>query len=117
MHDRAIESLAAGTNGDPFAVLGPHALAGGRGVAVRAFQPAASSMEIVGATTVAMTRRHPAGVFDAIVEDAEMPFAYELRTPLPDGTVRQAQDPYRLGPIFTPSQAHPFGEGHWLRHS
>ena len=31
-----IHKGAAGTNGDPFAVLGPHAMARGTGVAVRA---------------------------------------------------------------------------------
>src|SRR5687768_6314678 len=95
MHDRAIDSLAAGTNGDPFAVLGPHALASGRGVAVRAFQPAASGVEVVGATVTAMTRIHSSGVFEAIVENASVPFSYELRTTFPDGTTQQAQDPYR----------------------
>ena len=114
MHERAIESLAAGTNGDPFAVLGPHAITSGGGVAVRAFQPAASSVEVVASRTVAMTRMHPAGVFEAIIEDAELPFAYELRTTLPDGSVRQVQDPYRFTPIFTPYDAHLFGEGNLL---
>ena len=60
--DSAIAALAAGTHRDPFAILGPH-----DGV-VRAFQPAAVSMQLRVVSTGAllpMTKRHPAGVFEA----------------------------------------------------
>jgi len=110
--ERALDSLAGGTHGDPFALLGPHAVRGGRGVSVRAFHPAAARVEIVRASGVTpMTRRHNAGIFEATIDDAAMPLTYELRVTYPDGAVHQAQDPYRFAPIFSPYDAHLFAEG------
>ena len=110
----ALDSLAAGSHGDPFAVLGPHAHRGG-GVIVRAFHPAASSVEIVRASGVTpMTRRHAAGIYEAVIEDAALPIEYELRVGYPDGVTRQAHDPYNFAPIFSPFDAHLFGEGNLL---
>ena len=67
-HDTALESalaaLAAGQNRDPFAVLGPQADERGRGVIVRAFQPAALAIDLHLVATDElrpMTRRDPAG--------------------------------------------------------
>ena len=114
--DRALDSLAAGTHGDPFALLGPHAMRGGRGVVVRAFHPAASRVEIVRAAGVTpMSRRHSAGIYEAEIEDASLPLSYELRVTYPNGDVHQAQDPYRFPPIFSPYDAHLFGEGNLLQ--
>ncbi len=112
--DRAIDSLAAGTHGDPFAVLGPHSHPRG-GIAIRAFHPAASLVEVVQPGRVTpMTRRHPSGVFEAVIDDVA-PLAYELRVTYPGGPVQQTQDPYRFGPVFTPYDAHLFGEGNLLQ--
>ncbi|MDQ3071020.1 MAG: 1,4-alpha-glucan branching protein GlgB [Acidobacteriota bacterium] len=109
--DCAIESLAAGTNGDPFAILGPHALTGGSGVAIRAFHPAATGAALViGGAEIAMTRRHPSGVFEAIVDEPSLPLEYEIRV-TSGGAVRQARDPYAFAPVFSPYDAHLFGEG------
>ncbi len=114
--DRAIDSLAGGANGDPFAVLGPHALARGAGVAVRAFHPAAARVDLVrsgGATS--MARRHASGLFEAVLEEARLPVEYELRVTYPDGHIHQPQDPYRFPPVFTPYDAHLFSEGNLLQ--
>ena len=114
--DRALDSLAAGTNADPFAVLGPHALSSGTGVAVRAFHPAAARVDLMrNGAAVEMTRRHPAGGYEAIVSDASMPFDYTLRVTYPDGHVHQFDDPYRFAPVFSAYDAHLFGEGNLLR--
>src|SRR5687768_9840766 len=91
--DRALDSLAGGTHGDPFALLGPHARRGGRGAIVRAFHPAASRVEVVQASGVtAMVRTHNAGIYEAVLDDARLPFTYELRVTYPDGTVHTAQE-------------------------
>jgi 1,4-alpha-glucan branching enzyme len=108
------DSLAAGTHGNPFAVLGPHARRGG-GVVVRAFHPAAARVEIVRPAGVTpMTRAHGAGIYEAVIDDAVMPLDYELRVIYPDGAARQAQDPYRFAPVFSSFDAHLFGEGNLL---
>src|SRR5688572_29673985 len=110
--ERAIDALAAGANSDPFAILGPHRLARGKGVAIRAFHPAAARVEVVRASgTQEMQRRHAAGVFEAVLDDASMPPRYALRVIYPDGSARQAEDPYRFAPIFPSYDAHLFGEG------
>ncbi len=42
----ALTALANGQNRDPFAVLGPHPDADGRGLVIRTFQPAARGVEV-----------------------------------------------------------------------
>src|SRR5688572_3252017 len=114
--ERAIESLAAGSNNDPFAVLGPHRLPSGKGVAIRAFHPAAARVEVVRpAGTEEMSRRHASGVFEAVLPDATLPLTYKLRVVYPDGSAHQADDPYRFAPVFSPYDAHLFGEGNLLQ--
>ena len=114
--DRALDALAGGTHGDPFALLGPHRQRDGRGVVIRAFHPAATSVEIVRAAGVTpMTRTNSAGIYEGVLEDADMPLRYELRVTYPGGVVHQAQDPYRFPPIFSPYDAHLFGEGNLLQ--
>src|SRR2546422_4848574 len=68
--DAALAALAAGQHRDPFAVLGPHRDEAGRGIVIRAFNPAARSIDLVLPATGdrrAMSRREPHGVFEAIV--------------------------------------------------
>jgi 1,4-alpha-glucan branching enzyme len=82
--DSAIAALAAGVHRDPFAILGPH-----DGV-VRAFQPAAVSMELRLVSTGAllpMTRRHPAGVFEVRFDQVRPADQVRLK---PDTTVSAA---------------------------
>ncbi|MEX2271167.1 MAG: 1,4-alpha-glucan branching protein GlgB [Vicinamibacterales bacterium] len=114
--DRAIELLASGANNDPFAILGPHTLPRGKGTAVRAFHPAAARVEIVRPSeTRELARRHHAGVFEIVLEDAPLPLQYELRVTYPDGSMHQAQDPYRFAAVFSPYDAHLFAEGNLLQ--
>ena len=66
--------LANGLNRDPFAVLGPHPDERGRGILVRAFQPAARSVDLRIVSTgelLPMTKRSPAGIFEVVVEPRE----------------------------------------------
>ena len=64
--DKALAALILGAQNDPFAVLGPHADQKG-GFMVRAFQPAARSIELRLVATgelVPMRKTDPAGVFE-----------------------------------------------------
>ena len=64
--DEALAALIRGAQNDPFAVLGPHADQKG-GFMVRAFQPAARSIELRLVATgelVPMRKTDPAGVFE-----------------------------------------------------
>jgi len=70
--DDAFASLIRGTHRDPFAVLGPHVDAAGT-IVVRAFQPAAQSIELRLVATGAllpMEKRAAAGLFEVRL-DAE----------------------------------------------
>src|SRR5262245_27302480 len=63
--EAATAALVGGYNRDPFAVLGPHANEDGRGVVIRAFQPAARQIEVrlvATGETIPMTKRDPRGM-------------------------------------------------------
>src|SRR5262245_27359794 len=87
--EAAIEALAAGRHGDPFSLLGPHReTAGGRrAIVIRACQPTAREVFVVrpDGGDVDMTRRHRAGVFEAVFFDEREVFDYRLRVTYFDG--------------------------------
>ena len=92
-----------GYNGDPFAVLGPHAVTheGKPSLAVRAFLPWATSLSLVfeGGLTYEMWRLHPFGFFEAIVPQDAIPNSnYVLRAKNTLGGVVDLRDPYSFGP-------------------
>src|SRR5437879_6007487 len=108
--DAALATLAAGRNADPFAVLGPHP--DGRRMVVRAFLPAARSLDLIVRPDGAvhpMARREPPGVFEAVVG---APISdYRLRVTYPGDHVVEIDDPYRYGRVLTDYDLHLFGEG------
>src|SRR5690242_10448576 len=113
----ALDALAAGQNRDPFAVLGPHADERGRGTLVRAFLPAARSIDLVlrpSGEAHPMTPRSPAGVFETVVA-ATPPFDYRLRVVYHDDHVLEIDDPYRYGRVITDYDLHLLGEGRHYR--
>ncbi|HVB36982.1 MAG TPA: hypothetical protein VND92_00525, partial [Vicinamibacterales bacterium] len=123
--ESALARLAAGTQDDPFGVLGPHRAADGRGFVIRTFQPAASAVAVrpVGARGAAagdlvMERRGPEGLFETLVPSAseEVP-EYRLRVTRYDGTVSEVDDPYRYGVVLSDYDLHLLGEGtHYQAH-
>ena len=77
--DEAIAALLRGAHRDPFAVLGPHNDAGA--TVVRAFQPAAKSVELRLVSTGAllpMEKRDAAGVFEARIEKVRLKFTFSV---------------------------------------
>jgi 1,4-alpha-glucan branching enzyme len=109
--DAALAALAAGENQDPFAVLGPHPDERGRGTRIRAYLPAARSVDVVlrpGGEIRPMERRQPAGVWEAMVGDVS---DYRLRITFPGDHVGEIDDPYRYGRVLTDYDLHLLGEG------
>jgi 1,4-alpha-glucan branching enzyme len=107
--DAALDALARGQNRDPFAVLGPHAVADGR-VAVRTIQPAARAVDlriVESGALVPMTRRNGV-VFEARLD---APADYRLVVRFAGDHAVEIDDPYRYGRILTDYDLHLFAEG------
>ncbi|MES1256702.1 MAG: 1,4-alpha-glucan branching enzyme, partial [Acidobacteriota bacterium] len=122
----ALAALASGSNRDPFAVLGPHRTDDGREAIVRAFYPAARSVELRLPETGelrAMTKRQPDGLYEArldlraagsdgaLSESASWAPNYRLRVTFADDHVLELDDPYRYGRVLGDFDLHLFGEG------
>jgi 1,4-alpha-glucan branching enzyme len=121
VEDEAIEAVAQGTCGDPFAVLGPHTaqLDGRSAVVVRTMQPAAASVELVlqdGRVVVPMHRRHAEGVFEASLRlpdgvSPDVDDAYRFRIHEAGRETYELEDPFRFGQILSDYDLHLFSEG------
>jgi 1,4-alpha-glucan branching enzyme len=116
--DNALAAIAGGRHRDPFAVLGPHTSDDGAAVVVRVYHPHARAVGIRLMATGAlqpMTRREPAGVFEAVVAsgDPGAPLAldYRLRYTFAGDTVVELDDPYRYGRVLTDFDLHLLAEG------
>ena len=112
--DSAIDAIASARHSDPFSILGPH-LDDSR-LVIRACLPAADTVTVVsGGAEVPMTRRHPAGVFEAAMPAiTEIP-DYRLRVAYRDRTVVELDDPYRYGRVISDYDLYLFGEGNHTR--
>jgi 1,4-alpha-glucan branching enzyme len=109
--DEAIAAIVGGTNRDPFSVLGPHAE--GEAAVVRVFQPAARSVELRLVATnaiVAMTKKDPAGLFEARIPGPGVP-DYRLRIAFNGDHAIEVDDPYRYGRVLTDFDLHLLSEG------
>ncbi len=95
----------AGRHGDPFALLGPHELAGQR--VLRAFLPGAEALEaLTAAGSVPVALRDPAGFFEGPVP----PGPYRLRARR-GAESWELDDPYAFGPTLGPLDDHLLVEG------
>jgi len=117
-------SLVEGRNRDPFAILGPHA--DDLGVVIRAFQPAARSIEVrvlPAGDLLPMTRVDPSGLFEASLPrtNDQRPTTndqrpdYRLRIAFSADHVVEIDDPYRYGRVLSDFDLHLLGEGTQLR--
>jgi 1,4-alpha-glucan branching enzyme len=109
--DAALIALANGQNRDPFAVLGPHPDESGRHLVIRAFQPAARSIDLrlPSNETVPMARRAPAGVFEATVATDVQNYRFLIT--YPGDRIVDVDDPYRYGRVLSGYDLHLLGEG------
>src|SRR5580765_4530520 len=103
-----IAAIVEGRHADPFAVLGPHEIAGEW--VVRAFVPGAETVDAVtrdGALLAHLTRRHDGGVFEAPVPRRT---AYVLKAANREGSWT-VDDAYAYGPVLGPLDDWLIGEG------
>ncbi len=108
------ERLVAGQHHDPHHLLGPHLERDSEGrdrVVIRGWRPDAASMVILaGGQRIVMHHVHPAGLFAGVLAGPDVP-DYRLETTYPDGTVVQADDPYRFWPTLGELDLHLLAEG------
>ncbi|WP_198375645.1 1,4-alpha-glucan branching protein GlgB [Neoroseomonas rubea] len=107
--EQAIADLLAARHGDPFALLGPHEVAGG--LAIRAFVPGTETLTaLLPGGMLALERRNDAGFFEGFTPDAPGPPPYRLRATR--GTESWTfDDPYAFGPTLGPLDDHLLVEG------
>jgi 1,4-alpha-glucan branching enzyme len=106
-----IDAIAGAYHGDPFAVLGPHAVAGG--VVVRAFLPLAETAVVLPAAgpPVPMTKVQGDGFFEAFLPKAALPLAYTLQMHTYGGDTQTFADAYNFPSTLSAYDAHLLGEG------
>ncbi len=114
-----IAALVAAEHGDPFALLGPHALPSG-GVVVRCLVPGARAVAVVGAggddrEVAELAEVDPAGLFAGRVAGWQRPQPYRLRVTDGAGGVSVVEDAYRFPSPLGPLDRHLFAEGTHLR--
>jgi 1,4-alpha-glucan branching enzyme len=117
LHRHDIELIRTASHGDPFSVLGPHALDDAR-VSIRAFLPGALQVQVLDAVTSQrlgnLTKRHADGFFEHVF--AFPAFApYRLQVQWADDQKALLEDPYRFGPVLGDTDIWLLGEGKHLR--
>src|SRR5215217_153731 len=91
-----LERLVRREHTSPHDILGAHATDGG--VVIRAFRPAAGAVRALPAAgePVELEPVHPGGVFEGVVEGAELPLRYRLEVDYGDSGTITIDDPYRF---------------------
>jgi 1,4-alpha-glucan branching enzyme len=107
-------AIIGGTHNDPFAVLGPHHIAGG--LIARAFIPGATSADaftIDGTPAGTLNMIDPAGLLEGSLSiAAPAALRYHAKNAAGDWWVT---DPYSFGPVLGPMDDYFIGEGSHLR--
>ena len=108
---RELEAVVRRQHANPHSVLGAHPENGG--VVVRAYRPAARQVraKLNGGDGFELEEIHPAGVFEGVLEAAELPLQYELEVDYGDGGTYTIQDPYSFLPTMGELDLHLLGEG------
>ena len=105
----AVQALVHGQHGDPFSILGHHAVGGGR--AIRAFLPGALGVDVVaredGSRLGTLEPVHPSGLFAGIVQSTG---PYRLRIRWPEA-VQETEDSYSFGLLLGDLDLHLLREG------
>jgi 1,4-alpha-glucan branching enzyme len=110
-----LESLVHREHSNPHSVLGAHPDTDG--VVIRAFRPNACAITAhVGSgeaegRSLELAQIHPGGVFEGVVEEAELPLSYRLEIDYGDAGVYTIHDPYSFLPTLGELDIYLIGEG------
>ncbi|MGH2418876.1 MAG: GlgB N-terminal domain-containing protein, partial [Candidatus Limnocylindria bacterium] len=103
------QRLARGEHHDPHAILGSHAMDGGR--VIRTFHPEAAGVDLLRPTAPPQAMEPLGdGLWATFLADAS-PSPYRLRLHFPDGNDWERDDPYRFLPTVGEVDLHLFNEG------
>ena len=101
--------LSHGTDGNPFAVLGPHDTPSGR--IIRAYLPGAATVEVLrrsdGVRIAMLEYGCEPGLFEGFLEHRS-PYRFRIHWP---GAIEEIEDPYSYGPLLGELDLHLFNEG------
>jgi len=106
-----IDALLARDHASPHDLLGAHPSNGG--VVVRAYRPAAEAVFALpdDGEPVQLAMRHPAGLFEGVIEGARMVPSYRIEVRYPDGNNFTFRDPYAFVPTLGDLDLHLAQEG------
>jgi 1,4-alpha-glucan branching enzyme len=106
-----LDALVRRTHWNPHALLGAHPVEGG--VVIRALRPAACSItaELEGGRRQELRQVHPGGVFESVIEGAELPLRYRLEVDYGAAGTFTIEDPYSFTPTIGELDQHLIGEG------
>jgi 1,4-alpha-glucan branching enzyme len=106
-----LDRIVRREHAQPHSVLGAHPHDGG--VVVRSFRPAAAAVTAHPAKgePVALEQVHPGGVFEGVIEGAELPLSYELEVDYGDAGTFTIHDPYSFLPTLGELDLHLAAEG------
>jgi 1,4-alpha-glucan branching enzyme len=106
-----LELLVRREHANPHGVLGAHPSKAG--VIVRALRPAAAGISVVldDGSTTELTQIHPGGVFEGVIEGAELPLHYRLNVDYGAAGSFTIEDPYAFLPTLGEIDLHLIGEG------
>ena len=108
-----LDALVRREHPSPHDVLGAHPV--DDGVVIRALRPAACAITAQlpdgPVDAVELEQVHPGGVFEGVVEDAELPLAYRLEIDYGDAGMFTIDDPYAFAPTIGELDLHLIGEG------
>ena len=111
-----VQAFLRGDCGDPGACFGMRLLP--EGLAVRAFLPRATGVELIdsvtGAAVATMKMVHPEGVYETLLPDRDQPFPYRFRVQ-GWGETQEVEDPYRFGSALGELDVYLMAEGTHLR--
>jgi 1,4-alpha-glucan branching enzyme len=106
-----LDALVRREHANPHAVLGAHPTADG--VAIRVLRPAACAVTVrlEDGTGVELARIHPGGVFEGVIEGAELPLRYRVEVDYGSAGKFTIDDPYSFMPTLGELDLHLIGEG------
>jgi 1,4-alpha-glucan branching enzyme len=106
-----LDAIVRHEHSDPHTVLGPHEAVGG--VVVRAYRPAARGVRVQldEGSRVELEQIHPGGVFEGLIDGAELPIRYELEVDYATEGRFTIRDPYAYAPTLGELDLHLMGEG------